>query len=202
MRFLKSAGQLPGIVREFEVRVPSIDPGEMRAVFRRVKAVPKGNVLLRRIVYHPPAKEGHLKKWVRLRTDGSETELTMKSIKSWKVGDVFEATTWVESFDATAKILASLGCKSNYQEDVRETWELPEAVLTIDYWPRISPLLEVEGRSKKAVLSALKKLGIEKSKATTLGIDEIYALNGIDLHSFPEMRLSKRELALAGISGE
>ncbi len=108
---------------------------------------------------------------IRLITDWSTTELTPKSIKSWKVGDVFEATTIVESFDATAKILTSLGCRRNYREDVREKWELPEAVLTIDYLPKIPQLPEIDGSSKKEVFSALEKIGIEKSRATTLGID-------------------------------
>ncbi|KKR05275.1 MAG: hypothetical protein UT32_C0021G0003 [Parcubacteria group bacterium GW2011_GWC2_39_14] len=53
---------------------------------------------------------------------------------------------------------------------------LGKTEITIDTWPGLEPFLEVEGKNEKSVISVVKKLGYDYSKAVFGAVDIKYQI--------------------------
>jgi adenylate cyclase class 2 len=107
-------------------------------------------------------------KWIRLRTNGQKSTLTIKE---------------VSDFEETNKILNELGYfYRNKQENKRQVFMLDGVEISVDTWPKIPPYAEFEGQTEKDVKNLLKKLNIPPEKITTLDVSSIYKeIYGIDI---------------------
>lgn len=129
--------------------------------------------------------------WVRLRTNGNKTTLAIKDIKDKNsIGGTLKLEVEVDNFIVTNEILNRLGYRArNYQENRREIYEYGNVLVKIDYWPLIPAYIKIEGSSESEVLNAIKSLGLEKEKVTTLDVQSIYKeIYGIDLLNIRELR--------------
>ena len=135
-------------------------------------------------------------KWIRLRTNGNKTTLTVKEVKDKnEIGGTDESEIVVDSFDNTNKLLESLGYKSrNYQENYRKMYVLNGVEISIDSWPMIPTYAEIEGKSDEDVLNTLKLLGDTKKDYTTLDVVSIYEQYGIDIMKIKELKFEKQKL--------
>lgn len=129
-------------------------------------------------------------RWVRLRTDGQQTKLTVKEMTSATVDGVQEWETVVDDFETTLAMLEKMGLKpKGYQENRRELYMLDGVKLSIDEWPGLKPLLEIEGYSKDEVYGMLGRLGLSSNGFTAKSISQIYLDElGIDLDNRPELK--------------
>ena len=129
-------------------------------------------------------------RWVRLRTDGQKTNLTVKEMTSATVDGVQEWETVVDDFETALTMLEKMGLKpKGYQENRRELYVLDGVKLSIDEWPGLKSLLEIEGHSKDEVYAMLDKLGLNSDKFTANSISQIYLDElGIDLDNRPWLR--------------
>lgn len=173
---------------EYEGRVLNIDKAsvQQRLTDLGAKLVAKKNY--RRYVFNAvPAVKN---RWVRLRTDGQKTKLTVKEITKATVDGVQEWETRVDDFETALTILEKMGLKpKGYQENRRELYTLDGVKLSIDEWPGLKPLLEIEGHNKDEVYSMLNKLNLDSSQFTANSISQIYLDElGIDLDNRPELR--------------
>jgi len=81
----------------------------------------------------------------------------------------------VDNFKKAAQLLTAIGCKrKSYQETKRELWLLGEVEITIDEWPFLEPLVEIEGKSEKAVEKICNKLSLDYGKALFCSITTLY----------------------------
>lgn len=176
---------------EYEVRVLEINKDEIQKKLTELKAVLIEDVFQKRYVYD--FKPVLPNKWIRLRTNGSKTTLTIKDVESSKIDGTKEVEIEVSDFDTTNEILKELGyTPRGIQENKRIKYNLNGVEVDIDTWPKIPTYLEIEGTSEEEVYNTLKLLGIPKEKATSLDVESIYEkIYGIDFSKDPNLSFEK-----------
>ena len=130
--------------------------------------------------------------WIRLRTNGKETTLTIKEIGSDKIDGTKESEIIVSDFLGTDEILQKLGYRArSKQENRRIRFILDGVEIDIDFWPRIPTYVELEADSEQAIISVLNKLGIDYNKTTKLDVESIYSRYGITPKEMNSLVLEK-----------
>ena len=170
---------------EYEVRVLEIDVVEIKNKLNKLNAKLVEDSFQRRYLYdfNPVNPD----KWIRLRTNGNTTTLTIKDVKSSKIDGTHEMEIEVSDFDSTNEILKELGyTPRGIQENKRIKYDLNGVEVDIDKWPLIPTYLEIEGKTEEEVYKTLELLGIEKDKAISLNTQSIYKeYYNIDLTNKP-----------------
>lgn len=177
------------MAKEREVTILNIDEKVFVSKLLNNGAVKKDEFLQRRYTYdfNPILPN----KWIRLRTNGKKTTLTIKEIKDKTTIDgTMELETVVGDFDVMNDILKELGYSyRNYQENYRIIYSLDNVEISIDSWPLIPTYAEIEGKTNEDVVMALEKLGYTLDDATTLDVTSIYnEIYGIDLLKIKELK--------------
>lgn len=132
--------------------------------------------------------------WIRLRTNGKETTLTIKEIGSARIDGTKEAEIIVSDFKTTDEILNKLGYKArSKQENRRIQFKLDGVEIDIDLWPKLAPYVEFEADSEDAIKKVCSKLDIDYSELTTLDVQSIYLKNGYDLKKHPVITLAEEQ---------
>lgn len=119
--------------------------------------------LMRRYVFALSAVDGR-DRWIRVRDEGEYVSLTLKSFDDSKgIDSVEELELHVSDFDTMVVMLQLMGyLVATYVENYREIWQLRDALIMLDEWPWLDPLVEIEGASKVAVFDAAALLGISE----------------------------------------
>jgi adenylate cyclase class 2 len=165
---------------EFEVKILDIDVDKIRETLGKIGAKKICIRNMRRYTYDFPDKDPN--KWIRLRDDGEKVMLTIKEIHNEKIDGTKETEIVVNDFEVTHEIMNKLGYEfKNYQENKRESYLLDGVNIEIDFWPKISPYLEIEGKNAEEVESTVKKLGFSMKQTSTANTFVIFEKHGIDL---------------------
>ena len=172
---------------EYEVRVLEINKDEIQSKLKELNATLVEDVFQKRYVYD--VKPVNKNKWIRLRTNGSKTTLTIKNVESSNIDGTKEVEIEVSDFDTANEILKELGYfPRGIQENKRIKYDLNGVEVDIDTWPMIPTYLEIEGTSEEEVYNTLDLLGIPKEKSTSLDVQGIYKeIYDIDLDKNPNL---------------
>lgn len=129
-------------------------------------------------------------KWIRLRTNGRKTTLTIKELSGNSKMNAKELEIEVSDFEETNRILKELGYEyRNIQENYRHIFLLDGAEISIDTWPHIDPYAEIEADNKEIIKNVLNKLEIPNTQITELDVTSIYKeIYGIDILSIKELK--------------
>lgn len=175
---------------EYEVRILEVNVDEIVAKLKSLNATKEWDLLQKRYVYDfIPKVDG---KWIRLRTNGEKTTLTIKNLVSSEIDGTQELEIKVDSFEQCNLILNELGYEArSYQENRRVQYVLNGVEIDIDYWPMIPTYLEIEGNSEEAVYNTLEVLGFSRDDATTKDVDRIYADYGYNLNEISNLKLEE-----------
>ena len=175
---------------EYEVRVLEINVDDVIERIKSIGAKFEWDLLQRRYVYDfIPKVDG---KWIRLRTNGEKTTLTIKNLVSSSIDGTQELEVSVDDFEKTNLILNELGYQAKgYQENRRIQYTLDGVEIDIDYWPRIPTYLEIEGPSEEAVYAVLDKLGFSKEDSSTRDVEGIYLDYGYRLSDIYDLKLEE-----------
>ena len=121
-------------------------------------------------------------KWIRLRTNGKKSSLTIKEISSDNIDGTRESEIEVSSFDTTHSMLKELWYQhKSYQENKRESYILDDVNIEIDSWPMIPTYLEIEWKSEKSILDIVIKLWYNINDVTSINTKRVYNHYGINL---------------------
>ena len=177
------------MAREKEVTILNIDENDFMNRLLNHGAVKKDEFLQRRYTYdfNPVLPN----KWIRLRTNGKKTTLTIKEIvDKTAIDGTEELETVVGDFDVMNDILKVLGYHyRNYQENYRKIYTMDHVEISIDSWPLIPTYAEIEGSTTEEVIDTLNKLGYTLADATTLDVASIYKeIYGIDVLKIKELK--------------
>jgi adenylate cyclase class 2 len=178
--------------KERELTVLEINLDNFIKCLEELGAEKKGEFLQRRYVFD--VKPVNPKKWIRLRTNGTKSTLTIKEIKDKTAIDgTEELEIIVNNFDKTKEILNELGYESrNYQENYRRIYLLNNTEISVDSWPLIPTYAEIEGKTNEDVQNVLELVNTENYKVTTLDVDSIYReIYGIDIKKIKELKLGE-----------
>lgn len=130
-------------------------------------------------------------KWIRLRTNGKTSSLTIKNILDKNsIGGNTELEIEVDNFENTNLILNELGYNyRNYQENKRTIYVLDDIEFDIDSWPLIPTYVEIEGKNEESVKNMIKKLNLNEKKITNLDVTSIYKEKyNIDILKLKELK--------------
>ena len=175
---------------EYEVRILEINVDSIKKKLDEVGATFEWDRVQRRYVYDFIPKVDS--KWIRLRTNGIKSTLTIKDLVTSKIDGTRELEIEVSDFDNTNKILEELGYTSrNYQENRRIQYKLDGVEIDIDYWPMIPTYLEIEGSSEEEVYKIVEKLGYKLEDTTTRDVEGIYNDYGHDVMEIKDLRLEE-----------
>ena len=177
---------------EYEVRVLEIDHEEMVKKLESLGAELQFDTLQQRYVYDfNPVIDS---KWIRLRTNGIKTTLTIKDLNAKTIDGTKEIEIEVDDFDKTNQILEELGYKNRgFQQNKRTQYILDGVEIDLDRWPLIPEYLEIEGESEQAIYDCLDKLGISKDKIVTLDVSSIYTHYGYDGDALTNLNFEMEE---------
>lgn len=158
---------------EYEARVLEIDKEKLEEKLKLLGAKKVADFSYRRRVYNfNPATDG---KWIRLRTDGTKTTLTIKEIKSQEIDGTEETEIQVSDFEKANEILNKLGYKSHsYQENKRTRYLLENVEIDIDTWPYIPTYVEIEGKCTEDVTNTIEKLGLSNHTITSIDVQDVF----------------------------
>lgn len=175
---------------EYEVRILEIDEKEVIKKLESIGAEFQWDAVQKRYVYDfIPKIEG---KWIRLRTNGDFTTLTIKNLVSSSIDGTQELEVEVSDFYKTHSILNELGFEAKgYQENRRRQYVLNGVEIDIDYWPLIPTYLEIEGPSEEAVYEILELLGFNKKEVVTRDVEGIYLDYGHNLNEIYDLKLEE-----------
>ncbi|HIA91691.1 TPA: CYTH domain-containing protein [Candidatus Saccharibacteria bacterium] len=165
---------------EYEARILEIEPVPLINKLKALGAERVGDHFFRRHVFEtlPPIAG----RWVRLRTNGKTSTLTVKQITSDKVDGTKEWETVVEDFESTLMVLEKIGLKSKgYQENKRLEYRMGDVSICIDQWPKIPAYLEIEAPNKKSINETAKLIGYSDGDLCYLNPEKIYLKYGIDI---------------------
>lgn len=158
---------------EYEVRVLEVDKEKLEKELVNLGAKKIADYDYRRRVYNFNPKDKN--KWIRLRTDGNKTTLTIKKIESLEIDGTKEIEIEVSDFDETDRMLNELGYKFHtYQENKRTRYVLNEVELDIDSWPYIPTYLEIEGKNVEDVEKVIELLKVDKEKVTSIDVQGVF----------------------------
>lgn len=175
---------------EYEVRILEIDSEEIVKKLEKLGATFQWDAVQRRYVYDfIPKIEG---KWIRLRSNGKRTTLTIKNIVSSKIDGTQELEVEVADFEKTNAILNELGFEAKgYQENRRCQYVLDDVEIDIDSWPLIPTYIEIEGKSEQAVYDIVHKLGFQEKDIVTTDVEGIYLQYGHQLDKIYNLKLEE-----------
>ena len=176
--------------KEIELRVYDIDKEELIKKIEKLNGKFINNYEQIRYVYDfNPVKEN---KWIRLRTDGFKTTLTIKEYTSSKINGVNELEIEVSDMEKTNLILEKLGYKKrSVQENKRTRYILNDVEIDIDTWPYLKTFVEFEIKSKEKIYDVLKLLDIDIKNTTTKIADDFYYDIGFTKEMLNDLRFKE-----------
>ena len=158
---------------EVEVRLLNINKDELIQKLEKLGAKFIGDWNQIRYVYDFNPVDEH--KWIRLRTNGVETTLTIKEIHDKTINGTKELEIKVDSIETTHLILEKLGYKRrSIQENKRIRYILNDVEIDIDTWPNLNTYVEFEGNSEEEIIKVMELLGYKYEDATTDDAQDIY----------------------------
>ncbi len=164
---------------EYEVRVLEINHEEMVKKLEDLGAEFKFEALQQRYVYD--LKPAVPNKWIRLRTNGKTSTITIKDVEAKSIDGTKELEIVVDDFDKANEVLEVLGYKNRgFQQNKRTQYVLDGVEIDLDRWPLIPEYMEIEGKNEEEVYKIIDKLGIPREKLVTLDVASIYTHYGFD----------------------
>ena len=173
---------------EYEVRFLNIDKEKIISKLQKLNAEDDGEKLQIRKTYDLIQPQPN--SWLRLRTNGEKTTLTVKEIKNAKIDGTKELEIVVSDFFETDAILNKIGLKArNYQENKRHQFHLNGVEIDVDSWPLIPTYLEIEGEDEASIINICKLLDLDYNSAMSMDVTDIYnKIYNIDLLSIKELK--------------
>lgn len=172
---------------EHEAKIINISPATIRRRLKKIGATKVGDYHFRRYVFD--AMLASPDRWVRLRSDGKSTTLTVKEINSNTIDGTNEWEVTVSDLTTTLKILEKIGIKPRgYQENKREEYQLDGVQIAIDSWPKLEPYVEIEATNSAEVIATAARLGYSEQTLVAENTTELYRRIGMDIKKITELK--------------
>lgn len=164
---------------ECEVRFLNIDKDSLIKRLENIGAIFVGDWLQKRYIYDfDPILDN---KWIRLRTNGEESTLTIKEIINNDIDGTKELEIMVNDFEETNRILIELGYHArSIQMNKRVRYILDDVEIDIDTWPGINTFVEFEGKDEESIRDVVQKLKMDFEDGTTMDVQSIYLSLGYE----------------------
>lgn len=152
---------------ETEVRFLDVDYDDLRRKLRSLGAQQEYPMKsMKRVIIDYPdqrmQKEQGGWAFIRLRDEGDKVLLTYKLFSEDKKTGAHEIEVEVSSYDKTIELFEAIGLKViSEQHTKRELWQLDGCDISLDQWPWLPPMVEIEGPNEVRLQQVAKKLGLD-----------------------------------------
>ncbi len=162
---------------EYEATFTDVDKDEIRGRLKKAGAkLSRPEFLQKRVTFNFPESQKRDDAWLRVRDEGDRITMIVKIVDGDRIENQKEIGLTVDNFDEAVELLEIIGCrKKSYQETKRELWKLDDVEITLDEWPFLEPLVEIEGESEYAVKNVSEKLGFDYEQAFFGCVSPLYA---------------------------
>ena len=175
--------------KETEIKILDIDRTEVIQNLKTLKAKFKGKYNLERVVFDLKGKKDPFAS-IRVRTDGKTVTMTLKDASNQKEGWKTSTPEWevvTDDFLRTKDLLYGLLYPKHtkmvlHMRNTREIFEIGKISVTIDKWPKLPYLVEIEGPTENNIEKVYKKLDIQGRRIGNKPISEVYKLYGLNYH--------------------
>ncbi len=187
------------MAKEREIMILDVKRSQVIARLKRLGAKHVGDHRFRRMEFMLDGKIGAGHAWVRVRTDGTATTLTLKEMhKKGGFTPMSEYEVKTNDFRETLRIMSRLARKECiYFENSREAYSLWGAYITLDKWPGIPLYVEIEAPTDSRLRQVYKKLAIEGKFAGNAAIHDVYKRYGLDFEKVARANSGKLKELLA-----
>jgi adenylate cyclase class 2 len=160
---------------EIEKLFYDINKEEIRNSLKNLGAELKYEEFLQRRAVFDFGFKNDVYSWLRVRNEYDKTVMTYKETRANEFAKEVEVK--VGDFEKTIQILKLSGLVLNsWQENFREKYIYKNSELTIDSWPWLEPVLEVESPNEEELNEIIKDLKLDESKSVTGTINVVYKL--------------------------
>lgn len=172
---------------EIEARILEVNKENLIKKLEDLGAVFVRDMEQKRYVYDfVPAIKG---KWIRLRTDGVKTTLTIKDIVDKSISGTKELEVTVDDINKTNLLLEELGYKArSYQENKRTRYMYKGVEVDIDSWPLIPTYVELEAGTEEEIWELVEAIGFKKEDTITYSVEDIYKHYGLDINDYDVLK--------------
>jgi len=152
---------------EIEVRFLHVDYDDLRQKLRKAGARQEHAMkAMKRVIIDYPDQRLQQEQggwgFIRLRDEGDKIFLTYKLFSEDNKTGAHEIEIEVSSYDKTIEFFEAIGLKViSEQHTKRELWRLDKCDVSLDQWPWLPPMVEIEGPSEKQLQLVAKKLGLK-----------------------------------------
>lgn len=149
--------------REIEVRFLEIDPKKLISKLRKLKALDLGKDLLQELIFYDQELNWQYKekKQVRIRKTNKGTFMAFKHITKDTAEGTIELEFKIEDAKKASKFLQAIGLRLfRTQERIRYKFRHKDVIIDIDYYPKVPPLVELEGQSEEKLKEMAKLLDL------------------------------------------
>ncbi len=155
--------------------VPDLDMVRKKLNKQGAKLEQPERLMRRRPYDFPDSRLADKGGWVRVRDEGDKITLTYKQLNDRSLHGTKEVSVEVLDFEKTCQILEAVGLEAkSYQETKRETWQYQGCEVTLDTWPWIPPVIEIEGKDEKSVRQVADSLDFDWDDAMHGSIENVY----------------------------
>lgn len=174
---------------EIETKIIEFDEPSLRGALSESNYEYHGKSFLRRWIFNLENNKGQ-DEFIRLRTDGKRTTVAYKLRKdNGTIKNTEEIEVETGNFERTKEFLDKiLKAEQYYQENESERWTKGSVQVTIDRWPKVPPVMEVESDSEEEVRKVIKDLKIEGKEIGNISWEKVYGMYGMDIHSFKVLK--------------
>lgn len=174
---------------EIETKVLDIIPEEIEEKLKVSGAKKIADKFFKIWSYKIDDNSSDVEEHIRLRDEQDKITLTYKKKSGSGLNNTEEIEFEVSDFEKARQFLSKFEFNGVfYQERKRTIYHFEDIEFSIDYWPGINPLLEIEGPSEERVNYGLKILGLEGQDVGNISIVKVYKEKGLDIHSFKELK--------------
>ena len=176
--------------KEIELKYCPVDKDETRAKLRAAGfTLIQPEFLMRRVLLHNPQLPD---RWARVRQEAHGITTAIKRVIDKNAIDGTEEIEMkIESLDTTIRYLEACGFnRTAFHENYREIWARDDLEATIDTWPGLPSLMEIEGPHEDAVFAAAAHMGFVKEQALFGSIDFVYE----DIVGIPQRWICENDL--------
>ncbi len=137
----------------------------------------KPRTLMKRKTFTLKEKAGAtIHEWARVRDEGDKVTMTYKHTHTANSAmGTEEVEAEVSSFETASLFMEKLGFRDFlYQENYREAWDKDGVQVTLDEWPVIGCIIEIEAPSEDLVKATARQLGFDYTAAVFGGVGALY----------------------------
>ncbi len=175
---------------EIELKILGIDKKEVVSRLKKLNAKKLAKYNFRQILF-PIKKNSSFESWCRLRTDGKSTVFTLKEQSGKGISNTQEYEMKMLNFENAAIIFCKIFAISLYIENEREEYSFNKTLVTVDKWPGIPYVTEIEGPSEKSVNETYKLLAIKGNSVGNVSPSKVYAYYGLNYEKIGKKNFRK-----------